>query len=303
MFQQVSADTYTDFTGLNNLKLAARQDPAQALQGIARQFEGVFLHMVLKSMRQANFGDPYFNSNQTQFYQEMFDHQIALSMSQRNGIGLADALVKQLQRYIPNSTKDKEGKDKSTDIDSNGSSSRTGLPVSRFTSKQDFIEQLMPLAKQAAEELGVDAGLILSQAAIETGWGKFVARNKGGRASYNLFNIKADSSWKGNHIVKNTLEVIDGVTVKQKARFRVYDSYAESFNDYDDFLKSNPRYKNAIQQNSAEGFITALQEAGYATDPQYARKILNVFETQVSKAKLAHDNRYTSLAAPEVDDV
>ncbi len=301
MLQQVSPDTYTDFTAINQLKVAARQEPEQALQGIARQFEGIFLNMVLKSMRKANFGDPYFDSNQSQFYQEMFDNQLALSMSQKNSMGLADALVKQLQGYLPAQENSKDKNTPSVGDMSQEMKAGKSLPGSNFSSKENFIKQLLPHAQSAAEKLDVPAEVLIAQAAVETGWGKYVSRFEGGRSSYNLFNIKADASWDGKYLAKDTLEVINGVTQKQHAKFRVYDSFAESFEDYVKFLKENPRYQQALENSKdPELFLQQLQQSGYATDPAYANKILTVLNKQVPEKILSDD---AVSAEYGVDDV
>lgn len=158
------------------------------------------------------------------------------------------------------------------------SSQEADLPE-RFESPEEFVEKLMPLAEKIAGELGVDPRVLLAQSALETGWGKFMVRDADGSNSKNLFNIKADSRWGGNSAQVFTLEYRDGVAQREQAQFRSYESYEDSFRDYVDFLKNSPRYKLALE--SAEdpyAYVQQLQEAGYATDPEYAEKIKNIFE-------------------------
>ncbi|MGL5335201.1 MAG: flagellar assembly peptidoglycan hydrolase FlgJ, partial [Enterovibrio sp.] len=146
-----------------------------------------------------------------------------------------------------------------------------------FAKPQDFVDSLLPHAKKAARALGVDPAILLAQAALETGWGKKVIA-KGNTSTHNLFNIKADPRWQGEKVTTQTLEVYGGIPVQERAAFRAYDSHAQSFDDYVDFLNNNPRYANALSQTQQpELFIRGLHQAGYATDPLYEQKVLSVF--------------------------
>jgi flagellar protein FlgJ len=147
--------------------------------------------------------------------------------------------------------------------------------------KQIFMSQLLPHAQQAASELGVDANVLLAQAVLETGWGKSVIKNSQGDSSFNLFNIKADKSWQGKQARVSTLEFDGGVARKEMAGFRSYESYKQSFDDYVSFIKSNPRYSSALKMaENPERYVHELQKAGYATDPNYAEKVLNIYRSQ-----------------------
>jgi len=149
----------------------------------------------------------------------------------------------------------------------------------RFETPAEFIEKLMPLAERAGRELGVNPNVLLAQAALETGWGKFITRDTAsGASSRNLFNIKAHNGWEGDTVQVQTLEYRGGVPEKEQARFRAYDSYADSFSDYVSFLRSNPRYQQALEQGAdPTRFVRELHNAGYATDPEYASKIERIF--------------------------
>ncbi|MEM9101744.1 MAG: flagellar assembly peptidoglycan hydrolase FlgJ [Pseudomonadota bacterium] len=148
-----------------------------------------------------------------------------------------------------------------------------------FTSPLDFIQQLKPYAEKAAKLMGISPLFMLAQAALETGWGKHVMQDTKGESSYNLFGIKADKRWDGNIAVKPTLEFENNLPIKKQAKFRSYSNYQESFLDYVTFLQSNPRYTDALNNTKdAEKYFTSLQKSGYATDPQYAKKILNVLK-------------------------
>lgn len=145
-------------------------------------------------------------------------------------------------------------------------------------SKQLFSQQMRPYAEQAAQELGVDVDVLLAQAALETGWGQSVIKNSQGESSFNLFNIKADKAWQGRQARTVTVEYDGGVARKETAGFRSYDSYQQSFSDYVQFLKSNPRYSDALRNAGDAGqYLRELQQAGYATDPHYAQKVMSIY--------------------------
>jgi flagellar protein FlgJ len=141
-------------------------------------------------------------------------------------------------------------------------------------SPEEFVRELWPCAEAAGKELGVDPRHLLAQAALETGWGKYLPCDTQGNTSFNLFGIKATGDWNGNSVSVRTLEFEGGVPVPRQARFRAYDSAADSFRDYVSVLRDNPRYAAALNTGSdTKAFTTALQRGGYATDPAYARKI------------------------------
>ncbi|HWK52403.1 MAG TPA: flagellar assembly peptidoglycan hydrolase FlgJ, partial [Steroidobacter sp.] len=160
-------------------------------------------------------------------------------------------------------------------------------------SKTDFIRTMWPHAQKAAQELGVDPHALLAQAALETGWGKAVPCNAAGECSFNLFGIKAGSQWSGATVNVPTLEFEQGIAVRKVERFRSYDSPADSFSDYARLIRNNPRYENALGAGAnIASFASALQQGGYATDPEYARKLVAVANElrQVSAAALNFAN-------------
>lgn len=278
MLNNPTAQVYTDFSSFARMRRDARVDPQSTLQEVARQFESIYIQMMLKSMRSASLGDPFFDSHSSEVYRDMFDKQLSLQMSQERGIGLADMLIKQLQQYMPNAASDENVSKVNTIYE----------PVAieklsaRFNSQSEFIDKLWPMAEEAADELGTTPQVLLSQAALETGWGKHTQQLPNGTSSYNLFNIKADERWSGPKLNVNTLEYVDGIARRQRAAFRVYSSYEESFRDYVDFIKSNPRYRDALEHaGDDEAFARKLHAAGYATDPAYADKWLNILERGV----------------------
>ncbi len=154
---------------------------------------------------------------------------------------------------------------------------------SLFDSASSFVTQLLPSAQKIAQKLGVDPKLLLAQAALETGWGKYIMHDKNGLPSHNLFGIKSSQSWQGNSVKVDTLEVEKGAFVKKNEKFRMYDSFEKSFDDYAKLLQNSPRYQAALEvAKDAEKFVESLQSAGYATDPDYAKKILRIFNFDIN---------------------
>jgi flagellar protein FlgJ len=296
MSAAASASVYTDFQSLGNLRGKAREDAQAALDEVAQQFEAVFTQMMLKNMREASPENPLFSSNAMDTFEELHDKQLANGLADSQSLGIADMIKDQLRPHL-NGAGD-EGGDKSTGRTIRDEierampappSAEAGAEDEEFASARDFVRRLWPQAEAAAEELGVGPEVLVAQAALETGWGQQVARGEDGRNSRNLFNIKADGRWEGDSVSIQTREFMGGRMVGMRDDFRAYDSYAESFRDYVDFLKSNPRYGEALQQGDQSGFIRGLQEAGYATDPDYADKVERVMQSEPLAAVAADE--------------
>jgi flagellar protein FlgJ len=129
---------------------------------------------------------------------------------------------------------------------------------------------------------------LIAQAALETGWGRHQIRFADGRPSNNLFNIKADSRWEGERVAVNTVEYEQGVAVRKREYFRAYPSIRQGFNDYVAVLQAKPRYGQALAAaRRPEAYFAALQEAGYATDPRYADKVVAVLRGTEMTAAIA----------------
>ena len=164
-----------------------------------------------------------------------------------------------------------------------------------FSSPQEFVATMLPMAEAAAEKIGVDPRYLVAQAALETGWGKSIIRTGDGQSSHNLFGIKSHNSWDGESARVLTTEYKGGKAVREAANFRAYDSYAQSFDDYVSFLQNNGRYEKALSvTENPERFVKELQQAGYATDPNYARKISQIArKMQTYQAIAAADSATT----------
>ncbi|AIL62929.1 flagellar assembly peptidoglycan hydrolase FlgJ [Pseudomonas alkylphenolica] len=165
-----------------------------------------------------------------------------------------------------------------------------------FSSSDDFVATMLPMAEQAAKRIGVDPRYLVAQAALETGWGKSVMRQADGRSSHNLFGIKATGNWQGDQARAITSEFRDGQFVKETAAFRSYDSYQDSFHDLVSLLQNNARYKEAVKAaDKPEQFVRELQRAGYATDPDYASKISQIARQMKSYESYAAIGTTTQL--------
>lgn len=377
---------FADTSQLQQLKSKTHRDSPEALREVSRQFEALFLQMILKNMREANnvLRSDLLNTNQTDFYDEMYHQQLAKTLSESEHLGLAKVLMNQMS-----TDKNKETPVATSDVSNDQASlavrflqhhntlgkvehamqSTDGLPLKmaapipikvdaakiyaldgyqrpsfqaadnqqqaikhnntqradlapmnqmvndklhvieaqrhlaksldtridsadaarsyqaasrkakRFTSASEFAKVMLPYAQEIGQKIGIDPKVLVAQAALETGWGRSIIQGRDGTNSHNLFGIKAHR-WRGDTVTVTTHEYRSGVRRKERAAFRSYDSYKESFNDYVSFLHRNPRYGRALQHVSDPvRFTRELQRAGYATDPAYSRKILKLYNS------------------------
>ncbi len=304
-----SAPVYNDFSGLAQLRYQAKQDPSAARAQVVKQFESLFTQMMVKQMRQAGFGGGVFDSERTRFYQEMYDQQLSLHLAEQGGMGMEQVLRRQLGAEPAVSAASLSGLEPywrapvrgvSPTAPARGealareeltASAGKALPESGqcgIESPADFVCRLWPCAEAAAEQLGLPPEALLAQAALESGWGSHVMTHANGGSSHNLFGIKAGQGWDGGRVKRETLEYESGVAVRRREPFRAYDSFEQSFSDYVAFVKGSPRYAQALQAaGDPETYFRSLQEAGYATDPAYADKILRVMQGADMQAAVA----------------
>ncbi len=404
--------SYSDLNRLNQLKVGADKNSEGNMRKVAQEFESLFLSEMLKSMRSATEAlgkDNPLNTPAAKQYQEMYDQQLAVSMSREGGgIGLADVLMRQMQKNkpvdaqaatlqgpaadapvkkvdvpteiaagtkaegplgrtngqrplwayrvavpegsnthandmalmnqrriaLPSKLTDRllAGIVPNTDVagvaktaplrnsaadDNVVNSSAHSFAVQSgrmqvygraiaqpplapakkaFSSQDEFVATMLPMAKAAAARIGVDPKYLVAQAALETGWGKSVMRAQDGSSSHNLFGIKAGQSWQGGKARAITSEFRDGAMVKETAQFRSYNSYQDSFHDLVTLLQSNDRYKEVVKSaDNPEQFVRELQKAGYATDPDYASKISQIAKTMNSYQNYAAAGATTHL--------
>ncbi|WP_111643286.1 flagellar assembly peptidoglycan hydrolase FlgJ [Marinimicrobium alkaliphilum] len=314
-------DSVFSVNSLNHVKQMGRAGDTEALREVARQFESLFIQQMLKQMRASNdvFSEGgMFDSSEMRHHEEMYHQQLGLEMAKGRGIGLADALYDQMKaaygKHLPQGQTNAAPEAPASSVspvgrispqgvirqsapnpDAGTTQSTRGIPnptvsvqpggkTAALNSPAEFVEHLTPYAEQAAEQLGVDPSVLLAQAALETGWGRHVIHTREGDNSHNLFNIKADRRWDGDSVNVSTLEYRNGVAQQERADFRRYDSYAESFADYVEFLQNNPRYQQALSvADDADAYARELQNAGYATDPAYADKISRIMNSELMR--------------------
>jgi flagellar protein FlgJ len=321
-------DIYTDLAGLTALKKSAHNNDPEALRQVAKQYESLFARMMIKSMRDAVGKDPLFGSDEGQTYQEMYDDQLSIELTKGKGLGLADMLVRQMQRLTGGGKADTTGTSGSSSAGSpttapagtsgpdltppvrakaalrlfqeNGATTRgPATPLTSPGTEDDFISEVWPAAQQAGQQLGVDPHNLIAQAALETNWGTHVPRDSNGHSSNNLFGIKAGGQWTGGSVAGTTQEYENGTAVSTNGQFRAYESKDQSFKDYVALLRSSPRYAAALNTGSnTHAFATALQRGGYATDPGYAGKISAIAASIRSRAAVSAPSLKSASARP-----
>jgi flagellar protein FlgJ len=302
-----------DVRDMGSLKQSARAGSPAALKTAATQFEAMFVNMMMKSMREATPQDGLTDSQQTKTFQTMLDQQTSQNIAKK-GIGLADMLVRQLNKQTDAQALALSGEAADS---SNGANAGSFAGVASLmdaklqraiaaaggnaaaaststdaasTSKgsqaphvRSFQEKLAAHAEEASKATGIPAKFMLGQAALESGWGKREIKGRDGTNSNNLFGIKATADWKGKVVEATTTEYVNGKAQTKVERFRAYDSYADSFKDYAKLLASNPRYEKVLASaGDASSFAQGLQKAGYATDPNYATKLTSIIKRSLA---------------------
>lgn len=277
-----------DAQSLGNLKMEAGKSSPQAIQEAAKQFESLFMRELLKSMREATVKSGMLDSPGGDLGTDLLDQQFAVQMSGQPG-GLSDLIAQQLKRQMgtpPADTAKTDAVAPAKPLAARPAVSKTARAPTE--SQSDFVQQHSKVANEVERASGIPASYMLGQAGHETGWGKHQIKLKDGSPSHNLFGIKAGASWTGKVAEVTTTEYVNGTAQKRVARFRAYDSYADSFKDYARLISESPRYAKAREQTgSAHAYASGLQKAGYATDPEYAAKLSRAINTtlQIRRAQ------------------
>lgn len=288
-----------DARALNGLKRDAAADPQGNLKQVAQQVEGMFVQMMLKSMRSALPQDGVLSSDQTRLLLDVRPANRPADVAK--GLGLADMMVKQMSNAntVPSETAGLSPMALDNEVLQTLPNRALEQMVRRAMPKAppaaaslslnngNFVARLSIPAKVASQQSGIPHQLIVAQAALESGWGQREIPTSDGTPSYNLFGIKAGGSWNGPVTEITTTEFEQGAAKKVKAKFRVYGSYVEAIADYVKLLTNNPRYADVAAARSPEQAAHALQRAGYATDPQYASKLVSVIQQMKSAGEQA----------------
>ena len=301
------------FQGLAQLKAAAQAQDPKAVMAVARQFEAMLLQQMLSVMDATSFGSDLMGQNSGALYRSLFNQQIATTVSQGRGIGLASFLARELSgRYglqaprpaapdtsppsaapAPAAASTAAPRALSAAVPSMGLTTipETGHAATNPNSglaapleqARHFVQAILPSIRAAAARLGVAPRALLAQAALETGWGRHMPGN-------NLFGIKAQTAARDSFTAL-TQEFRHGVARAETAVFRAYDRVSASVHDYANLLLGDGRYRGVRGLgNDIPAFAQALQRAGYATDPQYASKLVAVAYSPEMRAALAGSN-------------
>jgi flagellar protein FlgJ len=274
-----------DTRSLDALRLKSTADPRSAAREAAKAFEALFTQELMKSMRASTMASGMLDNEGTRLGTELLDSQLATRMAGRPG-GLSDIIARQLERQmglnpgpipVPQTARTAANPE-TAPLES---ASRPAAPVRiPQTAAAAFVQHHTEAARAVQEKTGIPAEFMISQAALETGWGRKEIRHADGSPSFNLFGIKAGAHWKGPVAEVWTTEYVNGRPQRVKAAFRAYASFEDSFADYARLMQDSPRYAGVMaRRNDAVGFAQGLQKAGYATDPEYARKLTGVINT------------------------
>lgn len=298
MFAAAQDRLAVDVADAQALRLKAAKGDREALVGAAKQFESLLVAQMLKGMRQTRFNDeddPMTGGDSLRLYQDLLDQQWAGQIAKGRGLGFAEMMVKAMERQpaaSPEPTQGSSAPVAETATASGTADSEMGSapsaaagkspssPPGRATapkagSPADFIARMRPHAEAVAAEAGVPADFILGHAALESGWGRHEIKDAEGKASHNLFGIKAGRNWDGAVAETLTTEYRQGVAMKLSQKFRAYSDYGSAFADYANLLKA--RYGDALEGGAeATSFARGLAAGGYATDPAYADKLQSV---------------------------
>ncbi|WP_416142043.1 flagellar assembly peptidoglycan hydrolase FlgJ [Hydrogenophaga sp.] len=269
-----------DPTALNALRYGAGKDgnDKAALKEAAKQFESLFMRELIKSMREATQKSGLMEGEGADLGTDLLDQQFAVQLSGLPG-GLSEAIERQLGKQMQNNA---AAAGAANALPATDGASTVGR-ASAGPRQAGFVDQHSEAAAVVARESGIPASYMIGQAGHETGWGRSEIRHADGTPSHNLFGIKATGGWKGKVAEITTTEYINGEPRKVTAKFRAYDSYADSFRDYAKLIGNSPRYDQVMDQiGSVQGFAAGLQKAGYATDPQYAAKLSRAINTTLS---------------------
>ncbi|MBK7615175.1 MAG: flagellar assembly peptidoglycan hydrolase FlgJ [Burkholderiales bacterium] len=273
-----SSTGFGDANAVASLRHKAATDPKGAVREAAKQFESLFMQQLLKTMRENSTSEDPFGNEGSKLGTELLDAQWSTKMAGQPG-SLSDIIAKQLERNMgltPGPIPKTDGANAPV-VDPRAEPRKIGIPQQAAA---DFVQRNQAAAKAAEAATGIPAEFMVSQAALETGWGKKEIRNADGSSAHNLFGIKAGASWKGATTDVVTTEYSHGVARKVVQKFRSYASAAESFADYAKLMKDSPRYAGVVNAGAdAKGFAKGLQKAGYATDPAYADKLSRVINT------------------------
>lgn len=140
--------------------------------------------------------------------------------------------------------------------------------MAQSTLYQQYIATYKDMAIEQMQRYGIPASITLAQGLLESGAGTSMLATK----ANNHFGIKTGGTWNGPYVVKDD--------DKKGEYFRKYESAAHSYEDHSRFLSTRGRYSNLfkLQRTDYKGWAHGLKAAGYATNPEYALKLISIIE-------------------------
>ena len=297
---------------------AGGSNPTSKLSNAVQKFEAFFIQSMLKSMRSASLASGLLESDKSNYYRDWHDQQLAGDLASKETFAVANLLRGQFgdktvqptpstslstgslfrrSAYsqigistTPNKTTLKQLVTKEL------SDSKINTDIKTPTTPVEFVQQVYPHAQRAATKLNTSADVLIAIAALETGWGLHTPKTNLNQDSFNYFGIKANN-WQGPSVTSMTREFNGEKMIEVKDKFRAYSSPAESFNDFAEFLLNSSRYQDAVKSsNDAKAFITELQKAGYATDPNYMHKVISILDGSILRDAINVQNGSKKIA-------
>ena len=156
-----------------------------------------------------------------------------------------------------------------------GVNNNTQMTKIEDVKKEEFVEKIAPIAQDEQQKYHIFASITIAQAALESNWGQSELATQ----YYNLFGVKSDTGG-----LMTTKEYVNGQWIVVRARFAIYQSWRESIEQHTALLVNGTSWDSSHYQAvlSADNYVEAaqaLQQRGYATDPNYAQKLISLIKT------------------------
>jgi flagellar protein FlgJ len=258
------------------LNATGAQESRPNAGGVIRKMEGLMWYNMLSEMSKNGLDSSALGAG-GDAYQSMFLWNIAQNDFGKYDTGLVSATLRQIggraspPPALPSSELSLAAPGPMMAVTAGTEPGASGGTVSDavlLAHAADLTRSIWPAVRLAASILGVPPVGLLAQAALETGWGSAVAGN-------NLFGIKAAAGQSAT--ARATHEMVDGTLVPATANFRDYGSPLASITDYIRLIQTN--FQNVVGQSSIQSFADALQAGGFATDSNYASKIIMISQS------------------------
>ncbi len=283
--RSAQAPNATDFRQFAALRRGADANDPATLREVARQFESIFTKMMLDSMRSASFGDPMFGSDQVDMYQDMADDQLAVQLSQGRGLGLADMLIRQLGQggmgggaagELPRPNTDEKTAGGVTPAQQREVRRRDAAACDRRGARAGRGCARHRRAGRARNRLGHFAARRCRRRQSQFLWHQGRRRLAGRERRLRYHRVRRRT---GRH------------RTRPVSRLRFCRGKRRGLCSC---TSRNPRYSEALGTGTdVRAFANALQRGGYATDPEYANKLVATFQ----KVGAQIDGRQSDAAA------